>query len=241
MKPKAMAIFRDIFFKITTYSIVVSLAFSQYACVAGMPRPLPHPTIERKPQTLKVVGSAERGQYKTKQMISFQKADGSFELRGVELPVKDAKLIDALNENGAASFFISEGTPNYQVLLEKGEYKSDIVVAPLLAFGFIAVVIFFPVVVFAIFPWPDRASSEIHLKVYDSEGALLSSIEEKAGVTYCNWGPFLLTSYGRKKAQRLYDSLNERAAIKAVEAIQAKQNSTTTRSSQIENQKPLNP
>lgn len=206
--------------RLTAKLTVLVFVFSQISCVAGMPRPLLKPEIKDKPQTVKVVGLSEKGQYTTKQMIAFPKSAGTFELRGVEMPVKDAKLIDALSESNAASFFISEGTPNYQVLIEKADYKSDLVVAPLVAVGVFAVIIFFPVVVLGILPWPDKAKGEIHLKVYDDNGALLGSLSESGRVVYCNWGPLLLTSYGRKKAQNLYDVLNQRIATRAVELIQ---------------------
>jgi len=169
-----------------------------------------------------------RGQYKIKKSVWVRNGE-SFVSQPVDLPVKQSYFMEALEKNGAAKGLVIDGDADYRIVFETFRALPNRVSAPVIAVG-IGLVILVPFgSVLMLFPWPDFASGAVKLDVLDAQGAKLATIEESGRFWYCNWGPLVFfTQQGRRKAQRLYESLSDRAAVRTLEVIQNDSNKTQT-------------
>jgi hypothetical protein len=177
------------------------------------------PVIVEKPKTIKIAFPT-KGQYLTKGSIAVPNGNGSYEYEEVQIPIKLSRFINCLENYSGATYFSIEGPSDYSVVFENFKALPDQLSAPILFFGFIAAVVapFGSAVIVA--PWPDYARAEIKINIYDKDEKWLETIEVDGKFWYCNWGPLLLTKFGRKKAWRLYYALSDRLAVKTIEAIQ---------------------
>lgn len=191
----------------------------QMGCAATLPKPLSPPKMQHIPDLIRI-DFPEKGQYKIKRSI-FSKTHHNFLQQEIELPVKQAQFMDVLEKNGAAKGLVIDGDADYRIAFETFRTLPNRVAAPVIAVGMGAVILVPFGSALMLMPWPDFAAASVKLDVFDAQGAKLATIEESGRFWYCNWGPLLLFSkHGRRQAQRLYETLSERAAVRTLEVIQ---------------------